>query len=51
MGLLKVAYYPEIDSGPVREYLDGLYVRRPKAGAKLALDLELLAEEGSRKRA
>lgn len=48
MSFLKVYYYPEGDSGPVREYLEGLAARRPGAYVKLALDLQTLGAEGPR---
>ena len=46
--MLEILYYPEGNRGPVREYLDGLVKDRPKAFARLALDLEVLAAEGLR---
>ena len=48
MSLLGIAYYPGGTSGPVKDFLDELAVRRPKAFARIALDLSLLAEEGLR---
>jgi len=46
--VLEILYYPEGSRGPVREYLDRLAKDRPKAFARLALDLEVLAAEGGR---
>ena len=48
MNALKIVWYPDVDSGPVRKYLDDLNVRRPKAGAKLSMDLAVLALDGLR---
>ena len=45
---MKVYYYPYVDSGPVGAYLDALAEERPKAFARLAVDLEILGEEGLR---
>ena len=46
--MLRILYYPEGGQGPVRDYLDGLVRERPKAFARLALDLEILGAEGLR---
>jgi len=46
--VLEILYYPEGSRGPVREYLDGLVKDHPKAFARLALDMEVLAAEGLR---
>lgn len=46
--MLEILYYPEGNQGPVRDYLDGLAKDRPKAFAKLVLDLEILGAEGLR---
>lgn len=46
--MLEVLYYPEGSRGPVRDYLTELAKERPKAFARLALDLEILGVEGLR---
>ena len=46
--MLTVLYYPEESRGPVAEYLERLAKERPKAFARLAVDLEVLGAEGLR---
>ena len=46
--MLEILYYPEGNRGPVREYLGQLATERPKAFARLALDLEVLGADGLR---
>ena len=46
--MLEIFYYPEGNRGPVRDYLTALAKERPKAFARLALDLEVLGAEGLR---
>ncbi len=46
--MLDILYYPEGSRGPVREYFSGLAKERPKAFARLAMDLEVLGAEGLR---
>ena len=46
--MLEILYYPEGNRGPVRDYLAGLAKERPKAFARLALDVEVLGAEGLR---
>ena len=46
--MLEVLYYPEGNRGPVRDYLAELARERPKAFARVALDLEVLGAEGLR---
>lgn len=46
--MLEILYYPEGNRGPVREYLSELAKERPKAFARVALDLEVLGAEGLR---
>ncbi len=48
MSFIKICFYPEGSSGPVKDYLDELAVERPAAYVKLALDLEILGAEGLR---
>ena len=48
--MLEILYYPEGNRGPVRDYLTELAKERPKAFARLALDLEILGAEGVRSR-
>ena len=48
MSFIKLCYYPEGSSGPVKDYLDELAVERPAAYVKLVLDLEILGAEGLR---
>lgn len=48
MAFLKICYYPNGSSGPVRDYLDDLMVQRAGAYVKLNLDLEILGAEGLR---
>ena len=46
--MLEILYYPDGHHGPVREFLEELARRHPKAFARLALDLEVLGAEGLR---
>ena len=46
--MLDILYYPEGNRGPVGDYLAQLAKERPKAFARLALDLEVLGAEGLR---
>jgi len=46
--VLAILYYPEGNRGPVSEYLEQLAKERPKAFARLAVDLEVLGSEGLR---
>lgn len=46
--MFEILYYPEGNRGPVRDYLTELARERPKAFARLALDLEILGAEGLR---
>ena len=46
--MLEILYYPVGSDGPVAEYLERLAKERPKAFAKLAVDLEVLGAEGLR---
>ena len=46
--MLTILYYPAGNYGPVGEHLAQLAKERPKAFAKLALDLEVLGAEGLR---
>lgn len=46
--MLEILYYPEGNQGPVREYLASLVKDRPRAFARLAVDLEVLGAEGLR---
>ena len=46
--MLEILYYPEGNRGPVKNYLTDLAKERPKAFARLALDLEVLGAEGLR---
>ena len=48
--MLSILYYPDGSQGPVRDYLDDLVTERPKAFARLALDIEILGAEGLRSR-
>ncbi len=48
MSFIKICFYPEGSSGPVKDYLDELAAERPAAYVKLALDLEILGAEGLR---
>ncbi len=48
MSFIKIRYYPEGSSGPVKDYLDALATERPAAYVKLALDLEILGAESLR---
>ena len=48
--MVAIRYYPSGDTGPVADYLKELAGQRPKAFAKLALDLEVLGAEGLRSR-
>lgn len=44
----EIYYYPYGDSGPVKDYLEWLVKERPKAFARLVVDLEVLGAEGLR---
>ena len=46
--MLEILYYPNGPHGPVAKHLEQLAKERPKAFAKLALDLEVLGAEGLR---
>ena len=46
--MLQILYYPEGSHGPVAEHLGQLAKERPKAFARLVLDLEILGAEGLR---
>ena len=46
--MLEILYYPERNRGPVRDYLTQLAKERPKAFARLVLDVEVLGAEGLR---
>lgn len=46
--MLEILYYPHGNAGPVAEHLELLAKERPKAFAKLAVDLEVLGAEGLR---
>ena len=46
--MLEILYYPEGNRGPVRNHLAELARERPKAFARLALDLEVLGAAGLR---
>ena len=46
--MLEILYYPGGNRGPVRDHLTQLAKERPKAFARLALDLEVLGTEGLR---
>ena len=46
--MLDILYYPKGDSGPVKVYLNWLVKERPKAFARLVVDLEVLGAEGLR---
>ena len=46
--MLEILYYPDGSRGPVRDYLNNLAKERPKAFARLVLDLEVLGAEGLR---
>ncbi len=48
--MLEILYYPDGNSGPVKNYLNWLVKERPKAFARLAVDLETLGAEGLRSR-
>ncbi len=43
-----VLYYPNGNEGPVAGYLERLAKERPKAFARIVIDLEVLAAEGLR---
>ena len=45
---MELLYYPHKINGPVREYLLTLKIERPKAAARLAVDLQVLSTEGLR---
>lgn len=42
----KIQYYPSGELVPVQEYLDYLNIERPRALARLILDLKILGAEG-----
>ena len=46
--MLEVLYYPHGNHGPVADHLEQLAKERPKAFAKLVVDLEVLGAEGLR---
>ncbi len=46
--MLEILYYPDGHHGPVREFLEQVARQRPKAFARLALDVEVLGAEGLR---
>ena len=46
--MLEVLYYPHGNHGPVAAHLERLAKDRPKAFAKLGVDLEVLGAEGLR---
>lgn len=46
--MFEILYYPDGNHGPVRDHLTQLAKERPKAFARLALDLEVLGAEGLR---
>ena len=46
--MLVILYYPDGHRGPVVEHLAQLAKERPKAFARLALDVEILGAEGLR---
>ena len=46
--MLEILYYPDGNRGPVKDCLTQLAKERPKAFARLALDLEVLGAEGLR---
>ena len=46
--MLEILYYPDGNHGPVRDFLAELVTQRPKAFARLAVDLEVLGAEGLR---
>jgi phage-related protein len=46
--MIEILYYPYGDRGPVYDYLNHLSRFRPKAFARLAMDLEVLESEGLR---
>ena len=46
--MVEILYYPDGNYGPVRDYLAQLAKERPKAFARLVLDLEVLGAEGLR---
>jgi phage-related protein len=48
MSHFRIVFYPEGGSGPVKEYLEELLIRRPDASTKLSVDLWILAAEGLR---
>lgn len=45
---MRILYYPQGNEGPVSKYLEWLVKERPKAFARLAVDLEILGAEGLR---
>ncbi|MCI0563009.1 MAG: type II toxin-antitoxin system RelE/ParE family toxin [Nitrososphaera sp.] len=46
--MLEILYYPDGSRGPVRDFLNQLVKEKPKAFARLAVDLEVLGAEGLR---
>ncbi len=48
MSFLKVRYYPQGDTGPVRDFLEQVAAQHPEAYIKLVLDLQTLGAEGLR---
>jgi phage-related protein len=48
MSALGIAFYPNGDAGPVRDYLEELKVGRARAFAKIGGDILILGEEGLR---
>ena len=48
MSFLKICFYPDGSSGPVKDFLTDLAADRPATYIKLALDLEVLGAEGPR---
>ena len=48
--MFEILYYPEGNDGPVKDYFNELVSQRPKAFARLVLDLEILGSEGLRSR-
>ena len=46
--MLGILYYPQGNHGPVADHLERLAKERPKAFAKLVVDLEVLGAEGLR---
>ena len=46
--MLQLLFYPYGDDGPVKDELDRLEAERPKASARIELDLDVLSMEGLR---